>query len=68
MNNGKLEKEIRAWVNYYYNDRYHESMDNLTPADIYFGRAEQRLCERADIKRKTMEERRRIYQQQKETS
>ena len=63
-----LEKDIRAWVNYYNNERYHESLDNLTPADIYFGRAEQRLRERADIKRKTMEERRRIYQQQKEAS
>ncbi len=57
-----------AWVNYYNNERYHESLNNLTPADIYFGRAEQRLRERADIKRKTMEERRRIYQQQKEAS
>jgi len=63
-----LEKDIRAWVNYYNNERYHESLDNLTPADVYFGRAEQRLRERADIKRKTMEERRRIYQQQKEAS
>ncbi len=63
-----LEKDIRAWVNYYNNERYHESLDNLTPADIYYGRAEQRLRERADIKRKTMEERRRIYQQQKKAS
>ncbi len=63
-----LEKDIRAWVDYYNNERYHESLNNLTPADIYFGRAEQRLRERADIKRKTMEERRRIYQQQKEAS
>jgi len=63
-----LGKNIRAWVNYYNNERYHESLNNLTPADIYFGRAEQRLRERANIKQKTMEERRRIYQQQKEAS
>lgn len=60
-----LEKEIKVWVNYYNNQRYHESLNNLTPADIYFGRAEQRLRERAQIKHQTMEERRRIYQQQK---
>ena len=65
FNSEALEKDISAWVNYYNNERYHESLDNLTPADVYFGRAEQRLRERAEIKRKTMDERRRLYQQEK---
>ena len=32
--------------------------ENLTPADIYFGRAEKILRQREEIKRKTMEKRR----------
>lgn len=60
-----LEKSISNWVNYYNNERYHESLNNLTPADVFFGRAEQRLRKRAEIKQKTMEERRRIYEQRK---
>ena len=64
----QLEVEIKKWVDYYNNERYHESLNNLTPSDIYHGRGEQKLKERAEIKRKTMEERRRIYQQQKAAS
>ena len=59
-----LEKEISRWVQHYNNERYHESINNLTPSDVYFGRAEQRLHERASIKKKN-KERRRIYQQEK---
>jgi transposase InsO family protein len=64
----QLEVEIKKWVNYYNNERYHESLSNLTPSDVYHGRSEQKLRERAEIKRKTMKERRRIYQQQKAAS
>jgi hypothetical protein len=38
--------------------RYHESINNLTPADVYFGRAETILEERQRIKRKTIANRR----------
>jgi putative transposase len=41
--------------------RYHESLKNLTPADIYFGRDMQILKERSKIKEKTMKERRKNY-------
>jgi transposase InsO family protein/transposase-like protein len=35
---GQLEQSIGEFVEYYNNCRYHESLDNLTPADVYFGR------------------------------
>jgi transposase InsO family protein len=33
----ELERALAQFVEYYNNERYHESLDNLTPADIYFG-------------------------------
>jgi len=53
-----LETEIASFVNYYNHQRYHESLDNLTPADIYFGRAKEVLTKRDHIKKQTMQQRR----------
>ena len=47
---GELERQIGTFVEYYNNERYHESIGNLTPADVYFGRAEQILKQRQEIK------------------
>jgi hypothetical protein len=55
---------IQEFVSYYNNCRYHESLDNLTPADVYFGRGQAILERREKIKRKTIEQRRRLHQQQ----
>ncbi len=33
-----IEAALRDFVAYYNKERYRESLDNLTPADIYFGR------------------------------
>ncbi len=59
---GDLERQIGAFVKYYNNQRYHESLGNLTPADVYFGRAEQILKQREEIKRKTIIKRRLRHQ------
>ena len=59
---GDLEAQLAAFVDYYNNHRYHESIDNLTPADVYFGRGKAILAERAKIKRQTIAERRLQHQ------
>jgi hypothetical protein len=45
-------------VEYYNNQRYHESLDNLTPVDAYTGRAKKVLAKRAEIKKRTLQARR----------
>ena len=52
---GDLEQEIAKWVNHYNNERLHESLDNVTPADMYFGRKEKILTKRDIIKEKTLQ-------------
>src|SRR5436190_2078801 len=55
---GDLETQIAAFVDDYNHRRYHESIDNLTPADVYFGRGPTILAERERIKRQTIANRR----------
>ena len=55
---GDLEAQLGAFVEHYNHRRYHESLNNLTPADVYFGRGHTILLERERIKRKTIEYRR----------
>jgi len=55
---GDLEAQVGAFVEHYNHHRYHESLMNLTPADVYFGRGHTILLERKRIKRKTIEHRR----------
>ena len=55
----ELEAEISGFVDYYNNQRYHESLENLTPADVYFGRDKQIKDERERIKKKTLQIRKR---------
>jgi putative transposase len=61
---GDLERRIRAFVEHHNHVRYHESIDNLTPADVYFGRAAAILAERNRIKRDTIANRRLRHQLQ----
>ena len=59
----ELEQTIEEFVVYYNNERYHESLDNLTPADVYFGRAEEVKTKREQIKQATLETRRQQHRQ-----
>ena len=56
-----LEAQIETFVDHYNHQRYHESINNLTPADVYFGRGQSMLKQRERIKRKIMETRRVQY-------
>ena len=58
----ELEEQISAFVESYNNKRLHESLNNLTPADVYFGRAQAILEERERIKRLTIQNRRLQHQ------
>jgi transposase InsO family protein len=53
----ELEQEIANFVDYYNNARYHESLDNLTPADVYFGRGKKILDQRELVKHRTLQAR-----------
>jgi putative transposase len=55
---GALEEQVGAFVEYYNHARAHESLSNLAPADVYFGRGEAILLERERIKRQTLASRR----------
>jgi transposase InsO family protein len=55
---GELEARVAAFVEHYNHARVHESLNNLTPADVYLGRGEAILRERARIKRQTLMDRR----------
>ena len=58
---GDLKRQISGFVDYYNNRRYHESLQNITPADVYFGRGQTILRQRERIKQKTIETRRLLH-------
>lgn len=58
---GDLERAVADFVDHYNHRRYHESLDNLTPADVYFARGQRILDRRKEIKRRTIEQRRRNH-------
>jgi putative transposase len=60
---GELERAIAKWVRYYNHDRYHESLQNVTPADVFYGKEKEVLKQRNLLKEKTMALRRKTYLQ-----
>lgn len=57
----ELKVRIQEWVDYYNHHRYHESLENLTPADVFAGRREEKLKQREKIKHLTISKRRTYY-------
>lgn len=54
----ELRAKLAEFVDYYNNHRYHESLGNVTPADVYFGREKQIKKQRREVKMRTLKERR----------
>jgi len=61
---GDLEAQVAAFVEHYNHRRAHESLSNLTPADVYLGRGPAILQERQRIKQQTILRRRLLHHSQ----
>ena len=57
----ELQEHLQRFIRYYNHERYHESLDNLTPADVFYGRDQDILEQRQQIKHNTMSMRRKMY-------
>jgi hypothetical protein len=62
---GDLKSRIAEFVEYYYTQHYHQSLNNLTPEDVYARRAQTVLIRRMKNRQKTIAERRRLNCKQK---
>ena len=56
--------DVSAFVDHYNNQRYHESIGNVAPADAYFGRHTAIIEKRKKIKTLTTQIRRLNHQSQ----
>lgn len=61
----ELEEQLQKFVSYYNHERYHESLNNLTPADVFYGRGEEIFDEREMIKQNTMALRKQMHYDKK---
>ena len=60
---GDLEAQVGAFIDRYNHRRYHESLGNLTPADVYFGRHHAIIERRRKVKELTICKRRLAHRQ-----
>jgi len=61
----ELKARISVSIDYYSSERCHESLNNLTPEDVYYGREQTILNQRRRIKQRTLTERARLYYKRK---
>ena len=57
----ELREQLQRFITYYNHKRYHESLNNLTPADVFYGRGQEILDQRAAIKLNTLAMRRKMH-------
>lgn len=57
----ELQNALTQFIDFYNHRRYHESLNNLTPADVYYGRTEKILKERRQVKIDTIKRRKKKY-------
>ena len=50
----ELRQAIKPFVEYYNHQRYHEALEDVTPADVYFSRKEGILARRKEAKQRTL--------------
>lgn len=62
----ELIQEINKFVEYYNNHRYHEGINNLTPADVYFGNGYEIINKRKKTKSETIKNRKIINKKRME--
>ncbi len=61
----QLERKLNDFVYYYNYKRYHESLQNLTAAEVYYCKAESKLKQRKKTKTRTLKARKKQYQKLK---
>jgi putative transposase len=62
----QLEKAIADFVDYYNYRRYHKALGDVTPADVLYGRREEILERRKEVRLQTINRRRDYNQAQRE--
>jgi putative transposase len=55
----EVERAVAHFVEDYNHRRYHEALQNVTPADMFYGRQATILARRARIKQRTLQQRKR---------
>ena len=59
MAEAPVERAVAHFVEDYNHRRYHEALQNVTPADMFHGRQVTILARRARIKQRTLQQRKR---------
>jgi transposase InsO family protein len=57
----ELKAALQRFVDYYNHERYHESLNNMTPADNFYGRGSEILGRREKIKWTALAMRRKMH-------
>lgn len=58
----ELKKNVGMFISYYNKRRYHESLGNVTPDDVFYGRREEIVTARSEKKILTMRTRKEVNQ------